>query len=66
MALRIERRAAFRLIYIALMTGVLMERADSVVPSVIAGSSTVLWLYAYRRFNHAFHLDNLPLKHLKA
>lgn len=43
-----------------------MERADSVVPCVIAGSSSLLWLYAYRRFNHAFHLDNLPLKHLKA
>eukprot|EP00913_Durusdinium_trenchii_P011417 g10722.t1 len=53
------------LIYIALMTGVLLERANSIVPSVIAGSSAVLWLYSYRRFNHAFHLENLPLRDIK-
>lgn len=30
------------------------------------GSSAVLWLYSYRRFNHAFHLENLPLRDIKA
>jgi len=25
----------------------------------------VVWLYTYRRFNHAFHLENLPLKEIK-
>ena len=29
------------------------------------GSSAVVWLYTYRRFNHAFHLENLPLKEIK-
>eukprot|EP00438_Fugacium_kawagutii_P032633 Skav228904 [mRNA] locus=scaffold118:80435:91318:+ [translate_table: standard] len=53
------------IIYIILMTGVLLERADSIVPGVIAGSSAVLWLYSYRRFNHKFHLENLPLKDIK-
>ena len=93
-----------RLIYIILMTGVLLERANSIIPGVIAafrpqqdqwadlsqvfsakitdpypflwdglgtasrtqGSSAVVWLYTYRRFNHAFHLENLPLKDIKA
>ncbi|CAL1129548.1 unnamed protein product, partial [Cladocopium goreaui] len=92
------------LIYIILMTGVLLERANSIIPGVIAafrpqqdqwadlsqvfsakitdpypflwdglgtasrtqGSSAVVWLYTYRRFNHAFHLENLPLKDIKA
>lgn len=54
------------LIYIILMTGVLLERANSIIPAIIAGSSAVVWLYTYRRFNHAFHLENLPLKEIKA
>lgn len=54
------------LIYIILMTGVLLERANSIIPGIIAGSSAAVWLYTYRRFNHAFHLENLPLKEIKA
>jgi len=53
------------LIYIVLMTGVLLQRGSSIGPGVIAASSSALWLWSYRRFNHRFHLDNLPLKDMK-
>ena len=28
-------------------------------------SSTAAWIWSYRRFNHRFHLDNLPLRDMK-
>ncbi|CAJ1433843.1 unnamed protein product [Effrenium voratum] len=54
------------LVYLILMTGVLLERGQNIVPGVIAGSSAALWVWTYRRFNHKFHLENLPLRDLKA
>lgn len=53
-------------IYILLMTGVLLQRAESDFPAIIAASSFFFWLPTYIRFVHKFRIESLPLKDLNA
>jgi len=50
------------LIYIVLMVGVLLERSTHIGPAVIAGSSALVWVLSYRRFDHKFHIESLPIR----
>eukprot|EP00933_Yihiella_yeosuensis_P059255 TRINITY_DN6029_c2_g3_i1.p1 TRINITY_DN6029_c2_g3~~TRINITY_DN6029_c2_g3_i1.p1 ORF type:complete len:779 (+),score=136.30 TRINITY_DN6029_c2_g3_i1:119-2455(+) len=51
-------------IYIVLMVGVLLQRAMSVWPAVLAASSFAFWIPSYTRFVRKFHLTSIPLKDL--
>jgi hypothetical protein len=53
-------------IYIALMSGVLFQRADSVWPGCIALSSFIFLVISYNRFDRAFQWEFLPLHQLTA
>jgi hypothetical protein len=48
------------LVYIVMMTGVLLERADSKGPSIIAAISFLIWFISYRKFRHALQWETLP------
>eukprot|EP00440_Ansanella_granifera_P038359 gb/GFBE01041620.1/.p1 GENE.gb/GFBE01041620.1/~~gb/GFBE01041620.1/.p1 ORF type:complete len:779 (+),score=146.54 gb/GFBE01041620.1/:1-2337(+) len=50
------------LVYIILMTGVLLQRASSPAPGILAGSSAAVWWFKYHRFRHQFNMESLPLK----
>jgi len=51
-------------IYIALMTGVLLNRASTLYPGALAASAMVLQAESYRRFLHQFRWETLPMEHL--
>jgi hypothetical protein len=48
------------LIYIVMMTGILVQRAESSGPSGIAAVGFVWWYIAYRKFTKALHWEKLP------
>jgi hypothetical protein len=47
-------------IYLIMMTGVLSQRCESIVPCVISAISFLWWLIAYRRFTAKMHWEKLP------
>lgn len=54
------------LIFIVLMVGVLLRRAATSGPGLLAAGSVVYWLVAYTRFARRFRLDTLPLRDIQA
>jgi len=47
-------------IYVILMSIVLLERSDSVVPAAVAWSALLPCIYAFQRFERAFNWQHLP------
>jgi len=52
-------------LFIILMAGVLAQRANSFVPSLIAGSSLVYWYWSLGHFRREFKWEDIPIDDLQ-
>merc|ERR1719401_1671213 len=48
------------LIYIVMMTGILLHRAESKIPAAISAISFLWWFLSYRKFSRSLHWEKLP------
>jgi len=51
-------------LYIVVMTGVLLKRASSPIPAVVAGSSFVYWAISYNGFRRILRWETLPFEEI--
>jgi hypothetical protein len=60
--LQLKHISVSMLLYIVMMVGILMHRAESNIPGIIAAVAFVFWAVSFYKFNHVFHWENLSFE----